>query len=551
MKKMIAIIMAAMMILGMNLGVFAAEQTTKATTGTISIIDPLEGQTYDIYLMFELESYQGDAYLYTVTEEWSNFVTSDTVGKEFFELYDGNHVRLKTNTSDYTAADLAKAAVAYAEDPNNKIGRVAQLPTSVTDAGTVTLNYTANNLAKLGYYAINSSAGALCSLTTTDPIGQVDEKNSIPTIDKLVLEEIGNDTNGNPTGTWGDDNDAEIGDTVYYKTEISAMPGAHDYVLHDRMGVGLDFNKKSIAVTSGTGDVVNPLNGYLVGVEVNGTVNPAMANDAAYSAAGYQYYVLYDVPNEDATTEVCDFEVHFTEAFLATIKDPTTITVTYNAVLNESAKIHDERNVNATKLEYGDQSFTTLDFTYTHTYMFDLFKTDAVDNILPGAEFKMYRATTSSTENALKMKNENGTDAYLEPEPLDFISLGNGNYLLVEEGREAATKTISAGNVRVKGFDKGIYYLVETKAPEGYNKVDYAITVDFKENEGTGLSGNILGTVSAGKYTTGGVRVINNTGTLLPETGGTGRTILYTAGSILTVGAAVVIVTKKRMKNEE
>lgn len=548
MKKMIAVLLAAVMILGMNLNVFAtggSEPTTQSTTGSIAIVNPLEGQTYDIYLMFELVSYSGDAYLYKILDEWVDFVKNDTVAKEFFEIYDETelYVRSKENKSNYTNADLAKAAVAYATRENSGINVVESLPN--TENGVK--SYSVNNLEKLGYYVVDSSAGALCSLTTTDPIAQVREKNSAPTAEKYVLEDANRNGKEDEGETWGEANDAEIGDTVFFKTKITAMPGAHNYILHDRMGDGLTLNPASIKVVVGNSS--SELKGYLV----DANTHPGFETDEGYHNEGYNYYVLYNVESQAVHSEVCDFEVHFTEQFLATITTETPIYVTYSAKLNEAAKLHSERNVNATQLEYGENNFTTLDSTYTHTYMFDLIKTDANKTVLSGAEFNLYRETSVDTVDKVTKKDKDGSDVYLEKDPMSLLSLGNGNYLVVEKGRQYESSVITAGNVRIKGLDKGTYYLVETKAPAGYNKVDYAIEVDFKEDASTGLSGNIIGQVTSGKYVenSGGIQVINQTGTLLPETGGTGRTILYAAGSIFTVAAIVVIVTKKRMKHEE
>ena len=113
--------------------------------------------------------------------------------------------------------------------------------------------------------------------------------------------------------------------------------------------------------------------------------------------------------------------------------------------------------------------------------------------------------------------------------------------------------SFKAGDVTIKGLDVGTYYMVETAPPAGYNQLDYAIKIEFVRNDSTLKSHNNMGETLDGYYVanSGGYQVINKTGTLLPETGGTGRTVLYVAGSILTVAAVVVLVTKKRMRNEK
>ena len=126
---------------------------------------------------------------------------------------------------------------------------------------------------------------------------------------------------------------------------------------------------------------------------------------------------------------------------------------------------------------------------------------------------------------------------------MSLISNGDLSYTVADGTVSSTVDTFTGNDVEIRGLDVGTYYLVETSAPTGYNKVEYPIEITFERNEKF-QSSNKVGLEH-------GIVVVNNTGTLLPETGGTGRTILYTAGSIFTVAAIVVIVTKKRMKYEK
>ena len=111
------------------------------------------------------------------------------------------------------------------------------------------------------------------------------------------------------------------------------------------------------------------------------------------------------------------------------------------------------------------------------------------------------------------------------------------------------------GIFKVLGLDEGTYKLLETKAPAGYNtpKDPFTVTVtrdgfDKVTKKPTNLGvkiGEVEGTVSDNG--TLNVSVQNNAGATLPETGGIGTTIFYIVGGLLTVGAVVLLVTKKRM----
>ena len=548
MKKMIAILLAAVLVLGMNLTVFANEPAAQNTSGSISITNAVPGKVYKAYLMFELESYStaSGAYLYTVKDPlWRAFVETNSVASQYLEIYEENHVRIKDSDATdnkYTAktltaedkAALATAAIIYAKE--NNMAAAAELPRTLGDGSK---SFTQSDLT-LGYYAVDSSMGALCGLTTLDPNSQVSEKNTEPTVDKEVMEDVDNDGQIGKNDTWGEKNDDEIGDTVYFKSTIHAKAGAHNYVLHDRMGDGLTLNKESIKVKIGE----NELNGYLV----DGTKNLPL-KDEEYEK-DYDYYVLYDQKNQTTETEVCDFEVHFTTKFLNTITEATDIVVSYNALLNEHAYVYEKANRNATQLEYGDENFTTEDITLTYTYMVDVIKTDADNKVLSGAKFELYAANSKGT--TLDVKDKEGNDVKVG-EKLKFLSLGNGAYTLTTSNDTKGVEVVIAGDIVLNGLDVGTYYLVETEAPAGYNKLDRAIKVEITRNAND-LGSNNIGYTSNGVYdavTGGGYQVINKTGGILPSTGGVGTTLFYIAGGALVVAAAVVMVTRKRMDAEE
>lgn len=161
-RKLASLLLALVMVFALATTAFAAE-----TTGSITISNPVDGQTYNAYLMFELESYNAEtgAYSYKITNDWKEFVTKGDGGK-YFSIDPQGYVTLKegvdvANDSE-AAATIAKAAVAYAT--SKSLDPTATLPKGGS--------YTASDLP-LGYYVVDSSLGALCGLTTTNPLSLI------------------------------------------------------------------------------------------------------------------------------------------------------------------------------------------------------------------------------------------------------------------------------------------------------------------------------------------------------------------------------------------
>lgn len=468
-KRIASVLLALVMALSLITTAFAAGEN-----GSITIDNAVVGKTYTIYQILDLESYNKDsgAYAYKATAAWRDFINGADVKSVYVNVDAQGYV---TWVKDADVVAFAKLAQKYAADHN------------IDNQGAKTANSTTVEFTNLdlGYYLVDSTLGTICSLDTTNPSVTIKEKNAAPTVDKQVQE--------NSDGTWGDTNDANIGDTVNFKTTINVVDGQpKNYVLHDKMSDGLTFDAGSVEVKIG-----------------DRTLTPGSD------------YTLIANPKDG-----CTFEIEFKENVL---KPNDVVIVTYSATLNEKAVIHPEPNTNETKLVYGEGSETTWDETKTFTYQFDLVKTKTDKTVLDGAEFKLYDAKTEGNEIAL-------------------IDEGNGVYRVATAAEKAAegfvSATIKAGKVTIKGLDSGTYYLEETKAPAGYNVLAERVEVKIDH-------ANLTATVEGDTYVSGGVQVINQTGAELPSTGGIGTTIFYVVGGLLVVAAGVLLVTRKRMSKSE
>ena len=285
---------------------------------------------------------------------------------------------------------------------------------------------------------------------------------------------------------YGESNTASIGDTIEYKIEVTIGKGAETYTLTDLLDESLTLDVNSISVTAPN-------------VTDFATINTTATND-------YTFKVVIDGSK---------------------LAEGTEVTITYSAVLNEKAK---KVNNNKATLVYGNNNKIEKE-TKTYTYEFDLIKTDSSNVLLDGAKFRLYDAATGGNEIKVILIDE-----------ADHI------YRVATKAENAAEAiTVTDGKATIFGLGNGTYYLEETKQPEGYNKLASRVEVKVENADNkatTETADNVI------KYVRGGVRVINYNGTVLPTTGGLGTTLFITIGSLVALMAAVVLVTNKRMANE-
>ena len=487
MKKFFAIALAALMLIAIAVPSFAATEV-----GSITINGVVDDTTYEIYKLLDLESYNttSGAYSYKVNADWSGFfATADALA--YVTIDDAGYVTWKNGDDADSVASFAKLALAYAEangiDPVKSSAVTGDFVTS-TNGETGAVSGVFSDL-ELGYYLVDSTAGALCGLTTTNPNASINAKNGQPTIDKQVEEDS--------TLQWAEYNTADIGQAVNFRVTINVQAGAQNYVYHDIMSKGLTFN--------GVSKIEHVVPGSNLTEEI--------VADQDYTVA------------TGGLSDTCTFEINFDDAFVADLEANDKIIIYYSAMLNRNAVIAGAGNSNEAWLDFGDDHHTNHDTTYTYTYEIDIVKTDSQNTLLDGAQFKIYDAATGGNEVEVVLMDDGVT------------------YRRARADETGVEIVVNNGKVKVVGFDNGTYYLEETKAPDGYNKLTARQKFIISDN-------NLNATFNNDVYSTGsGVHVVNKTGSMLPETGGIGTVLFIAIGSILVLGAGVLLVTKKRMAN--
>ena len=542
MKRLSAILMCVILVLSMTVIAVGADGTH-----SITITNGKNGETYTAYKIFDV-TYSAStpkSYSYTIntSSEWFDVVTAgkDTDSSKapttptadgVFYAHGLKFTPVATSGNPATVYNVERVETATAEaDAFNAGTFAAYLYKNVsgkTEAGHVTYSDTAKFISVTddGYYFVTTSFGTLCDLNTTEPNVEITEKNSDHTVDKEVQEDS--------DSRYYDADDAQIGDTVTFRTTVNIKKGAKNLVLHDTMDAGLTPNVTSVSIDGLTKDT---------------------------------HYFVAATPASGTTT---GFDLTFAQSYLDSLTADTTVVVAYTAKLNEHAVIGGSGNVNHTRLTYGDNQSTEWDTTTTYTYEFNVLKTDNSNPKVPlqGAKFELYYTADGTTKGEKVKFVETATaDTYRVATPTEIADDS------VTKITEITTGT--NGTIKYQGLDADTYILEETEAPAGYNKLPQTITVQIAGVSGTtkveqtaaegsnpatyfgngtvfqrsdGQSSTVSnpaeGNVKADKT----IPVINAKGGLLPTTGALGTTIFYTVGGILVIGAVILLISRKRMK---
>lgn len=500
MKKLMTLLAVLTLALAMAVPAFA--ETTAPTKYTITINNGTGN--YAAYQIFK-----GDLHEKTLSNiEWGDNVTDE--GRTKF----GNAAdKAKTITTEADAKAFAVEVAKYLTDPAAGTG---------TDSITV---------SGPGYYLIkNTSVGE--GEVFTDYILQVvkdvevNPKSGKPTLDKQIKH--------NDNGKWGVVGDNQIGDTVEFRT-LTTVPivsgyTQYTYVIHDEMSAGLTSNVRS-------------------NEDVTIKVNDETVLDKNY------YTVTVDGTNANKFTVTVDV--------LNAIKDGkmvegNTLYTYYTGILNEKAKVYnDGKQENKAYLEYSNNphdhattNSTPVKVVYDWTFKMGVKKVDGADGTpLTDAKFVLSKEKNCD----LGAIGDDGQPHNTE-NLISLIKNSDGSYTVAPAGYNGSVVNVmTAGDITINGLDDAtVYYLYETKAPAGYNRltaaVRFEITATYSDAGDNCTS--VTATVNNDVQSSVSVNVRNNKGSTLPSTGGIGTTLFYVIGGVLMAVAAVLLVTKKRMNNK-
>lgn len=501
MKKVMALLLSLVMVLAMSIATFATENPTgSSNTYTITIENAEKGHVYEAYQIFTGDLNEG----VLSNIKWGNGVNSD--GQTYFD----------TAADKANALGTAEAAKEFAKELETK--GYLTTPNSSTEAQGP---YTISGLAA-GYYLVKDRDNSLTGKDDyyTAYIMKVVEnvkatpKGTKPTVDKQVQDEKADAEAGSDAEGWGESADHAINESFKFKL-IATLPVSENYkdyekyevVFNDTMSNGVTFE----SIESVTVD----------GVKIDSSKYNCTAT--AGQEGGKWTLTIADLKAIEGVDLTNDAEV----------------VVIYNAHLNENAKVNKKsgntENKNGVYLEYsnnpnvggeGSHGKTPEDFVWVFTYEVDNAKVNEKEEPLAGAGFRLYKG-----ENEVKLIKDDELNAY---RPV--------------KGEEAGEEMFSAsgtGKFNIVGLDAGTYTLVETSTPSGYNTcepITVIISATHTENEeGTGATTDLTSSQNMNNT------VENKKGSTLPTTGGMGTTIFYVVGSILVLGAAILLITKKRM----
>lgn len=495
-RKLASLLLALVMVFALAVTAFAQDVTVTGGTGSITISNAAKGETYTIYKLFDA----------TVNADGSSIAYTGTIPESLNTYF----------TADENGYISATAAAKDGENMSEGLKTALKAWTATaTAAATATSDGSALNFKELayGYYVVTTTQGdQVISVDSTMPNVTIVDKNSSTPKDLSKT---------------ASSNDVSIGDTVTYTVSFKTS---------NYYGAGTEA-KEIVSYT-----IEDTLPEFLSNVTVTSII---VDNDGSDTTTNDRTTVTGQFVNKKI---VIDWYDEANNQFL--YDNGATVTITYTAVVTDKAAIDGYGNTNKVTVtwttkggdEPGPDKVETEETIFT--YAIALKKVNNKGNALPGAvfEFPFYVKSTADANGA-------------------YIYAGT----TAGAGLTNQITTPDSGVIVVKGVKSGSYEITEVTAPAGYNKLTAPVTVQAVKTSSTSThttvyldkDGNVVDVsakeievkVDIDTIAATAVVVVNKAGTELPSTGGMGTTVFYVLGTVLVLGAVVLLVTKKRMSD--
>ena len=574
----LAACMMAPMTMATTASFTASAAGTPVTSGSITIDSSVANHKYTAYQIFDADLTEESGNITFANVKWGSAIDTTKTATLYTELADYLNTLNGTSITLSSASEVAEAIKAVQGSLGGATQREAlddiadMFAKCISDSATgVNLAYDDANsnykgtISDPGYYLVIDTKDSGVTSPTKDNAysrymllvagdSSISPKASYPTVQKKVYENVkkANDdfADHETDKKWNDVADYNIGDAVPFKL-YGTMPDTLD-----------DYEHYYYQFSDSLGEqftVPENIKVYIDGNEITPEIGVCEVSTAVAipGTRGPELMVKFN--------DIKSIDIDKDTAGIQSITKDSIVTIEYTAVLNSNAEIGLPGQENKVKLEYsnnpnatgdgttkpGDTGETPEDKVIVFTYELDTTKVDGIDNTkkLENAEFKLYRMN-GSTKEYVKVDADSKVAGWTDTaaDATTLISDTNGLF-------------------KVIGLDDGTYYLEETKAPSGYNKltnaVEVVITATTENNQSwsstpadalTELNVTAGGNAGTGNVATGiaSINIANNKGSTLPSTGGIGTTIFYVLGGTLVVGSGIALVTKKRLgKNED
>lgn len=551
MRKLLSAILVVALVLSVTAMAFATEPNLKVFNATY-------GKDYHWYQIFT--------------------ATTEVVGGNTYVTYYTNeaHKTVIDNMNDSTNTAYDATCPFEVSDTATTNGYVVTVKEGVTDAAVIEWLKTNYNALKLddgamtyangvasatvgnGYYYITTTMGT--AVTVDSVLGETVVYDKNPAVpdgpEKLITAE--NEESFDPGK---ETNDAAVGSVEEFTVSFEAVnfvtnpDGSVEKVLNwviQDTPTSLDIDLDSVAVSVNGGAI--PATAFVATKDE--TTGKLTVNIPWIVTSGEHYGDHLYGPAEGETT--IPVVITYNATVLpgaATAPAPNAVVVSYSHVPAGTPADDTPNPVNpedpdhpwdpddptpVTPLNPDDDGDGNPDpeETVTYTYGFDLIKVDGNNAPLLGAVFTLTKSGSEDPIQFIRTVEDNhyvfrvATQAEIDTTP-------------VPEGLVSEIALTDYNTAYIRGLDAAEYVLTETQAPRNYNEAD-PITISVVPTAGEAEDGQVLTKIETAETDPEDLTVVNNFGTELPTTGGIGTTLFYVLGTILVLGAGIVLIARRK-----